>query len=229
MIEIVTKTNSFVLNGIQYAKNDLTVQPTTTGVKIGHFAARLEDVTIDGATFSNREDLMDALDSSIFKKGGGDGDGVTQEELDERVTVLEQGDFLAGGENGNEGRRIKPDDVGLLDSNRFLFRNSQGEFSSVSFTGTPASGIVPLYSSSNSTGGAGRLKSNNAVDGNDVVALSQFQGVVNDTLTSSETSSTLNSAYPSVVVGTIVTSETGLVEYRKFSPTTWRKLVIEIV
>src|SRR5690606_1523042 len=77
MIEIVTKTNSFVLNGIQYAKNDLTVQPTTTGVKIGHFAAKLDEVTIDGSSFASLDELHSALDTALFKKGGGaPGEGV---------------------------------------------------------------------------------------------------------------------------------------------------------
>src|SRR5690606_41231465 len=54
----------------------------------------------------------DALDTALFKKGGGDGDGVTQEELEERVPVLQLNNFLVGGTDGNEQRGLQGSDLG---------------------------------------------------------------------------------------------------------------------
>lgn len=75
--------------------------------------------------------------------------------------------------------------------------------------------------------GSGKVPTSQLPD--EAVVLSQFSGIVNDTLTDSETSASLNAVYPSVVIGTTVTTQTGSSEYRKIAPEVWSKKTIEIV
>lgn len=76
MITITTLTNSFILNGTQYNKGALIVSPTATGAKFGYLYAKLDEIEVDGVTYSTIEELHTALDTKLFKSGGGNGSGV---------------------------------------------------------------------------------------------------------------------------------------------------------
>lgn len=77
MITITTLTNSFILNGAQYPKGSLVVTPTSEGVKIGHVYADFSKTTVDGQTYVTAQSLYQALDTKLFKSGGGaPGEGV---------------------------------------------------------------------------------------------------------------------------------------------------------
>lgn len=77
MIQITSLTNSFILNGRLYQKGSLTFTPTPNGLSVSNFSASFANITIDGETFDNMEDLRNALNEKVFKSGGGStGEGV---------------------------------------------------------------------------------------------------------------------------------------------------------
>lgn len=147
--------------------------------------------------------------------------------LDVRVPELEQGNFLVGGEDGNEQRRIVGADLGVTQTsnNWYVARWNpvEQEWGGTAQLVPPSPNTLVIRTS------AGQGKFQPAIEPDDAVVLSQFSGIVNDTLTDSETSSSLNAAYSSAVIGTVVTTQTGLSEYRKIAPEVWSKKIIEIV
>lgn len=267
-INIVTGNNSFSVNGVQRGKSRIVVNIGENSVSIGGYHAKLEEVEIDGETFADMESLRSALDAKVFKSGGGDGSGVTWNQvtdkplytlgtpiqdaeglipvytqngqlpvgmpefpenavplmlLDVRVPELEQGNFLVGGEDGNEQRRILPGDLNLNTNIRVLIRNSSGNLAEQAYSSGVSNSTFLIRTPT------GQGKFSPAIAADDAVVLSQFSGIVNDTLTDSETSASLNAAYPNVVVGFTVITETGLSEYRKISSTDWVKKTIESI
>lgn len=269
-INIVTGNNSFSVNGVQRGKSRIVVNIGENSVSIGGYHANLEEVEIDGETFADMESLRSALDAKVFKYGGGDGDGVTWDQvtdkplytlatpiqdaeglipvytqngqlpvgmpefpenavplilLDVRVPVLEIDEFLVGSQNGNIGRKIVPKDIGYTSGSgvRGLFINN-GEFiNPIIFNMQPANGTGVFRTNT------GQGKFNPAINGDEAIVQTQFEGIPNDTLTDSETSSSLDALYPNVIAGTVVTTQLGLTEYRKVEPGVWSKKTIEIV
>ncbi len=224
-INIVTGNNSFSVNGVQRGKSRIVVNIGENSISIGGYHASLEEVEIDGETFADMESLRAALDAKVFKSGGGDGDGVTQAELDARVPVLALNNFLVGGADGNEGRTIQAPDLGYTTGGGLRIVSILNGALTTPF---PASSSI-LNSSAvvRTSTGQGKFSPSSAAD--EAVVQSQFEGAVNDTLTASETSATLNASYPNVVIGFTVITETGLSEYRKISATDWVKKTIESI
>lgn len=161
------------------------------------------DTTLDGATFTSLEELADALSAFSGGGGNGDGvagvqsvtgDGVggsinhvtisfptpaeigavTPDELDEKSPQLGLDDFLVGGENGNEGRKILPSDIGLTINGRVLTRNSIGSFAPWAYNNTPSSSTFVVRTST------GQGKFNPAINNDEAVVLSQLNDSLQD-------------------------------------------------
>ena len=58
---------------------------------------KASDTTVDGASFTDPKDLLDTLSS--FSKGGGDGQGVTWEEVTDKPAVIAEGATQAEARN----------------------------------------------------------------------------------------------------------------------------------
>lgn len=89
MITITTLTNSFILNGSQYQKGSLVVTPTAGGAKIGSFYDSFQNISVDGRTYATAEELHTALDTKLFKSGGGNGSGVAGLTWDDTSTMTD--------------------------------------------------------------------------------------------------------------------------------------------
>lgn len=75
-IVIVTKTNSFILNSIEYQKGALSVNHGfPNGISIGNQYADLADIECDGETFNTIGDLRNWVHENLFRSGGGSGTG----------------------------------------------------------------------------------------------------------------------------------------------------------
>lgn len=70
-MEITTASNSFSINGNQYAKGALTVVYSKTGISIGNVFAKYDELTVDGVMYANEQELKPILNEKVFKKGGG--------------------------------------------------------------------------------------------------------------------------------------------------------------
>lgn len=234
-INIVTGNNSFSVNGVQRGKSRIVVNIGENSVSIGGYHANLEEVEIDGETFADMESLRAALDAKVFKSGGGDGSGVTWNQvtdkplytlgtpihdaeglipvytqngqlpvgmpefpenavplilLDVRVPELEEGNFLVGGEDGNEQRKIVGTDLNITQTsnNWYVARWNP--------TNQEWGGTVQLVSPSPNTlvirTSAGQGKFSPAVNPDEAVVLSQLNANgrylgLHDTITALET------------------------------------------
>ncbi|WP_336834422.1 hypothetical protein [Sphingobacterium siyangense] len=118
--------------------------------------------------------------------------------------------------------------------------------SSLNITAGPTSYIVPLANNGKFNSGVplaqavqnaslvqrtntGQVKTADATVDNEAVSLGQFKGIINNALTSSETSTTLNNTYGASPIGQVVRSVTNNVEYTKISATQWKKESLAIV
>lgn len=257
--------------------DNAVVNLIATGVRIKFMSGSYTDIgyegtTVDGAATATAQELYDWFKSKGFNSGGGDGDGVTWDQvtdkplytlgtpiqdaeglvpvytqngqlpvgmpefpenavplilLDVRAPELEQGNFLVGGEDGNEQRRVVGADLGVTQTsnNWYVARwnpTNQEWGGTVQLVSPTANALVIRTS-------AGQGRFSPAINEDEAVVLSQFSGIVDDTLTDSETSASLNAVYSSAVIGIVVTTQTGLSEYRKIASEVWSKKTIEIV
>lgn len=69
------KTNSFIVNGLEFQKGVLTVNHSENGISINGMYANLSDITIDGEPVISSQDLRTWISENLFKSGGGDGTG----------------------------------------------------------------------------------------------------------------------------------------------------------
>lgn len=277
MAEIITNENWIELDGarLQKGSRDLYFIPGGVSLRVAGSSSKIdvlvEGTTIDGAPVADRDELMAFFEAQGFNDGGGDGSGVTWDQvtdkplytletpiqdaeglipvytqngqlpvgmpefpenaiplilLDVRVPELEQGNFLVGGVSGNEQRKISPMDLGAtagLTGVRVISIQSDAFTYAYALASAPV-GSTLVYRTST---GQGKFAA--SINADEAIVQSQFSGVINDTLTASETSATLNTAYPTATVGFTVVTVTGLTEYRKISPTAWTKKTIETV
>jgi hypothetical protein len=88
MIRITSLTNSFILNGRQYQRGELTFSPASEDrISVSNFTAGLADIEIDGETFDTMEALQSALDEKVFKNGGsGTGEGVSMDQVEAAIS-----------------------------------------------------------------------------------------------------------------------------------------------
>lgn len=197
-INIVTGNNSFSINGVQRGKSRIIVNISDDSISIGGYHAKLEEVEIDGETFADMESLRAALDAKVFKSGGGDGDGVTQEQLDGRVPVLGLNNFLVGGEDGNEQRRIVGTDLGVTQTSNNWYVPRWNP------TNQEWGGTVQLVSPSPNTlvirTSAGQGKFSPAINGDEAVVLSQLNAN-GRYLGLHDTINALEAAHPTANVG----------------------------
>lgn len=223
MAIIVTEENCIHVNDALIPKNGSTVSLMVNGVRLkggwGIMDILVDGSTIDGEDVSSANELFEYFKANSFNDGGGDGTvGVAD------ITGLNAGNLIFGGASGNEQRKLLPSDINTNTNYRVFTGNSNNDFGYITIgQNTPVQASVAVRTVT------GALKANTAVASDDLVTLSQFQGIVNDTLTNAETSITLQALYASQVVGTVVTAPTALTEYTKISPTQWSKKTIEII
>lgn len=105
-----------------------------------------------------------------------------------------------------------------------VFNGATGEFT-ISLPTAAASAQINSFAVRDSNG---RIKAVDGIAVDDVITLNQFSGVINNALSATETSASLNTAYPSAVIGLVVRSITNSVEYTKISATQWKKEPISI-
>lgn len=190
------------------------------------FRIELSDITINGEAVTELSELTTFLDANLFKAGGGDGTTVGVAD----ITGLEAGNLIVGGSDGNEQRKLLPADLDMLQNvNQVPVANIGSDPNANNWTGVPFSTSPAINSSMARRTNYGALQAKPAQVDDDTIPLSQFKGIVNNTLTNAETSASLQALYASAVVGTVVTSATALTEYRKISPTQWAKSAITIV
>lgn len=223
MATIITNPNYLQIDGARIQKGTRDIIPLAGGVRLQNVGNGsnvdiiAEGTTIDGVEVGSVEDLVSFLDSQGFKSGGGDGIGVAD------ITGIDPGNLIFGGAEGNEQRKLMPSDLGITTGGKVPVHWSGNVFSDVTIgKGNTADAIAQRTTT-------GQIRASNAIEDYEVMTLAQFKGIVNDTLTDSETSTTLNTAYGSAIVGTRVTAPTALTEYTKISPTQWSKKTIEIV
>lgn len=176
MSKITTNGGSLILDGSssvpkgQYSLVTKVINKDETIVELSYnnvlWRLNYLNTSVDDVIYSTPEELLEKLSS--FSNGGGDGDGVTQEQLDGRVPVLELNNFLVGGESGNEGRKITPPDLDLTVNNSVLTRNSQGQFAPWSYNSAVSNSTFVVRSPT----GTGKFSP--AIAPEDAVVLSQF-------------------------------------------------------
>lgn len=223
MAIIVTEENCIHVNDALIPKNGSTVSLMVNGVRLkggwGIMDILVDGSTIDGEDVSSANELFEYFKANSFNDGGGDGTvGVAG------ITGLEAGNFIIGGDEGNEQRKIRAADLGMTVGGQMIARaGSGGGFTYYFAAVNPGNSNVVVRTPT------GQGKFNAAVNSDEAVVLSQFQGIVNDTLSNSETSVTLQALYADAVVGTTVTAPTALTEYTKYSVGLWKKRTIEAI
>ncbi len=102
----------------------------------------------------------------------------------------------------------------------FVFNGTDNEFHA-----SMAASINPVINSFviRTSGGVITGSAASNVD-NQIPNVSQVRGLVNDTLSDSETSASLQALYGSVIIGTIVTVPTAGIKYRKYDTASWEIL-----
>lgn len=215
--------------------------------------------TVNDELSDTAQDLFDVI--SAFSIGGGDGDGVTWDDvsnisdpdkivqysgtghvntaiaefpenavplaqMDVRVPVLGTNEFLVNRGDGNVSGAILASDVinaGLTPNGsvlRYSVSNNQITGTNVNSTAVPNTMVIRTAT--------GAISTATATDNGHAVNLGQFQGIINDTLTASQTSAEMNGLYPSIAIGSEVTTKTNLTTYRKLDATTWEIRTITI-
>lgn len=229
MAAIISNPGSLVLDGLSsIPRGSYSVSSDEDKVYV-HFGPVKWTIdlttTIDGATAASIPELVSLISS--FSKGGGDGQGVTQDQLNERAPELSEGNFLVGGSDGNEQRKVLPSDLttslGTGGDRIIIFNGTTNTFSASNILTTALGGNTAAKRTA-----AGTLQAVDSVSGSDLVTLNQFRGIVNDALSNAETSATLNAAYPSIAVGISVRTITNLTKYTKINATQWEKTTIVV-
>lgn len=177
---------------------------------------QFSDIYVDNVVFTDVDLALQFFQSNFFaeaSQGGG-------------VPTLGNLQFIVGGASGNETRTLEPKDVGwtpAVGNARVLSLGNGSAFQYIqSVTGVVNGSLAQRT-------GNGQLSASPATVDTSCVVLSQLKGIINDTLTASETSATLNAMYSSFQESDKVTSLDNAVEYIKRSPTQWDKRLLTLV
>ena len=117
----------------------------------------LSEVAISG----NYDDLSNTPPTLQFEGG------VEEENNVVKLSDLGEGNFLVGGANSNEGRKIKPSDLSLNDG--YILSAQGSQFSNMQSNVSPGSGTLVTRTST------GQGKFAEAIDADEAVVLSQYQ------------------------------------------------------
>lgn len=73
-INLQSKENSFILNGTEYPKGSFPISYRIAGnISIGNVNSTLEDITADGETFTDLDELKTWISANLFSNGGSAG------------------------------------------------------------------------------------------------------------------------------------------------------------
>lgn len=171
-ITIIAKNNSIVVNGLQCEKGRLSIAVSDETILVNNLKGTLSEVTINGNSYGTMQEFVDAADELLFEYGGGDGEGVTHNELDGRVPILGLNNFLVGGTSGNEQRGIVGPDLGVTQTsnNWYVARWNPVEQK----WGGTAQLVPPSPNTLVIRTSAGQGKFSPAINGDEAVVLSQL-------------------------------------------------------
>lgn len=179
---------------------------------------QFSDIYVDNVVFTDVDLALQFFQSNFFaeaSQGGG-------------VPTLGEGYFIVGGANGNELRKIKASDFGSVAGSGsmvvYYWRKSNEKWYSL-----PVQGIITTENHIPLSSTGGQLRFGKGTFSNSGVRREDIDGIINDTLTTSETAASLNAMYSSFGVSEKVTSLDNSVEYIKRSPTQWEKRLLTLV
>lgn len=190
-MKIITNENCVIIDDVAYPSNQYKAIARFDGVGLrsvegnDYLRVLVEGTTIDGAPVSDADTLFNYFLTNSFSKGGGDGSGVTWDEVQDKP--------------------IKTLAIPLSESE----------------------GLIPSYTQE------GQLPVGMPEFPENAVPLAlldiRMAPVINNELTSEETSVSLQALYPSVAIGTKIISTTVGVEYQKISNAQWSKSSLTII
>lgn len=175
------------------------------------------DIYVDNVVLADVDAALQFFQSDFFaeaSQGGG-------------VPTLGDKQFIIGGASGNVTRRIAGTDLGPVSGSSplvvYYWRVANNDWRSLSLASVPTSDNQIPHS-----GPGGQLRFGKGTSPDSGVRKADIDGIINDTLTTSETSTTLNALYSSFGNSDKVTSIDNKVTYTKIS-TGWKKEIFEIV
>ena len=198
-------------------KNPGYITPASLSIPVNDAATRIPYVT-SGAFVSNGiQASRSAIANNIpIRSATGQIKANNAVEADDVITL---GQF-----NNSLKKTVYPSDLGVTFNFGIPFKQSGSDiWGQLVMSQLVGSSTIPQRT------GTGQLKCANASADDEAINLSQFKGIINNVLTASETSTTLNATYGSNPIGQVVRSINNNVEYTKISATQWKKETLAIV